>query len=810
MSKRSDGELIGLIGLGLMGTSLTERLLEHGYRVAVWNRTREKAAPWLALGAKCSDNLVTSCRRMIITALLLAPLGALSAADTSAELALSRDFRMGVLRAMPNARSQPGLSFEKHAYPELNTVEWQVRLQASADRRSPLHENLKSADFVTRFPSPSGVTLHWSQGSHTDITDFQPQWEPLSKSRPFTLESYGGRSSDGAMPYFNLASDGGGLIVAVGWSGDWKTSFEALPEGRVRITAGLKEPRFRLRAGEQVRMPSVLVMAYRGDWLDGQNQFRRLMLEHFTPTNHPPLQLMPVAASVHGMIGFNATTETILSALAHDLAALKLPHDTFWLDAGWNIGGFPLGQGNPEPDTRRFPRGMAPVGDAVRKTGMRFLVWFEPERVMRGTWLEREHVPWLLEPSATPASLRYQERDGFQLLDLGDAEARTWVLATVSKQIREAGVAIYRQDFNFYPSFFWHTGESPDEVGLREVRYINGLYAFLDELARRHPGLILDNCASGGRRLDFEMMRRCVALWRSDSCWDAKSFPRNVQAMTHGLSLWLPLHGLGAAATDELALRSGIRACASFALNFRDPAAVNALRKHLARYLKVRPFFMKDFYPLTPWSDNPAQLLAFQFHDPASGGGIVQAFLGAEVVEPPPRLILRGLNPSHRLTVTGWDAHGKDSGFTGAELMEHGLPLPAPRNSGTIPPISSGTKTTIGFSTPGTSATTRRFRCISPPRPMAVSGPIWARPSDTVRKAVGMRAAPLRRMSLRTEGSPIFFTPASVMAAWPRASWAARSLTAQEGLGPGGRVIQFCGATRILRPGIPACWGIRM
>lgn len=44
-----------MIGLGLMGTALTERLLEHGYGVAVWNRTREKAAPLLARGVQYLD-----------------------------------------------------------------------------------------------------------------------------------------------------------------------------------------------------------------------------------------------------------------------------------------------------------------------------------------------------------------------------------------------------------------------------------------------------------------------------------------------------------------------------------------------------------------------------------------------------------------------------------------------------------------------------------------------------------------------------------------------------------------------------------
>lgn len=67
METPSEKEIIGLIGLGLMGTALTERLLEHGYRVAVWNRTRDKADALLALGAEWSDNPLTVCQRVIIS-----------------------------------------------------------------------------------------------------------------------------------------------------------------------------------------------------------------------------------------------------------------------------------------------------------------------------------------------------------------------------------------------------------------------------------------------------------------------------------------------------------------------------------------------------------------------------------------------------------------------------------------------------------------------------------------------------------------------------------------------------------------------
>lgn len=58
---------VGMIGLGLMGTALTERLLNHGYGVQVWNRSQSKAAPLLARGAKWSDNPLADCERVIIS-----------------------------------------------------------------------------------------------------------------------------------------------------------------------------------------------------------------------------------------------------------------------------------------------------------------------------------------------------------------------------------------------------------------------------------------------------------------------------------------------------------------------------------------------------------------------------------------------------------------------------------------------------------------------------------------------------------------------------------------------------------------------
>ena len=62
-----DNKSVGMIGLGLMGTALTQRLLDAGYAVWVHNRTREKADPLVARGARWADNPLAVCDRVLIS-----------------------------------------------------------------------------------------------------------------------------------------------------------------------------------------------------------------------------------------------------------------------------------------------------------------------------------------------------------------------------------------------------------------------------------------------------------------------------------------------------------------------------------------------------------------------------------------------------------------------------------------------------------------------------------------------------------------------------------------------------------------------
>ena len=255
-------------------------------------------------------------------------------------------------------------------YVDFDAVEWVLHLTNHGSAETPILENIRVADFAWNHAGTAPITLHHAEGSHAIITDFQPKSTPLEIGTPAVFTPFGGRSSDGVLPFFNLAGPEGGLMVAIGWTGQWTASFNRTDAG-VQILAGFEQARFKLLPGESVRTPSVLVMPWTGtDGMVGQNKFRRLLLEHIVP-QYDGAPIAPLlAASPHAVVPFEGTTEANCVELIRNIAANKLPVDYFWIDAGWFVSpqkNWARGVGNFVPDPERFPNGMKPVADAAHE-----------------------------------------------------------------------------------------------------------------------------------------------------------------------------------------------------------------------------------------------------------------------------------------------------------------------------------------------------------------------------------------------------------------------------------------------------------
>jgi hypothetical protein len=146
----------------------------------------------------------------------------------------------------------------------------------------------------------------------------------------------------------------------------------------------------------------------------------------------------------------------------------------------------------------RFPNGLRAISDYAHGKDVDIIVWFEPERVAGGTWLTEHHPEWILGG-----------KDG-GLLNLGNPDAWHWVVTHIDKLIKEEGIDLYRQDFNIDPLGYWQKNDTQDRQGITENKYVSGYLAYWDELKKRNPGMLIDSCASGGRRNDLETMRRAV------------------------------------------------------------------------------------------------------------------------------------------------------------------------------------------------------------------------------------------------------------------------------------------------------------
>jgi len=560
-------------------------------------------------------------------------------------------------------------------YLDFPTVEWTLYFKNTSAKETPILEGIQALDLGMERGDAGEFVLHHNTGSPANGSDYGPietKLEPKSATR---IGAAGGRPTNSDWSYFNIESTvRDGLIAVVAWPGQWSAEFKRDEGKGLRVVAGQELAHFKLLPGEEVRSPLMVLQFWKGDWNRSQNIWRRWMMAHSMPK--PGGQLPPPTVegcssrAYEEMIKANTDTQ-IMFIDRYREEEIKI--DYWWMDAGWYIQqkGWPQ-VGTWEVDPARFPDGFKPISKHAHENGIKILVWFEPERVAAGTWLTQNHPEWILGG------------DKGGLLNLGNDAAREWLTNHVDKLLTEQGIDLYRQDFNMDPLALWRGNDAEDRQGITEIKHVTGYLAYWDELRRRHPDMLIDSCASGGRRNDLETMRRAVPLWRSDYAFE----PNGHQGMTYGISLWLPFHGTGTVAClDAPYYGSGKTPVQPYAFWSNAAPSINcgidfrvkeidyaALRQLLSAWRGINANYYGDFYPLTKYSLDKGAWIAWQFDRPESGEGMVQVFRRAESVYTGASLPLKGLDPSAQYTFTNVMTRDTQTG-NGEELMSKGLPV---------------------------------------------------------------------------------------------------------------------------------------
>jgi alpha-galactosidase len=516
----------------------------------------------------------------------------------------------------------------------------------------------------------SQARLMHSTGGLTGPADGGPVGFMVSRSdlpRPgsdpakgITLSAAGGRSSNRDLPFFVLHDEAsaGGIFVGVGWSGQWQADFRPdAKSGKLRIAIGMPDMNIALPAGERIISPSILLGAYSGDPQAGGNALRRILYDHYVARLAGRKPLPPVSWN-HWFTFENNISEAMLACQIDAAAGLGLEY--FCIDAGWFDGGFSAGVGNWTLDRRKFPHGSGPIGKRVADNGMKLGLWFETGQAFPGTRLAKEHPEWLSGPQ----------------VKLEMPAARQWLFEMMCHFIDEGHVRWIRYDYNQDPLGEWNRRDTPDTRGLTQIRYLQGEYEFLDRLRQKYPDLCIESCASGGRRIDLETIRRAHTFWKSDETNDllvARLHETGGNQLLPGGLLNTNLPGWCQASCFEL--HSLFGGPLGFALDWTrlDAAARERVRQAIAAFKSLRRLLNRDYYPLFPQSLDPSQWVGWEFHDPAGGEGFFVVLRPAQSSYQAADLRLRGLDERKTYRLGRVD-DGRTSTATGRQLLD-GLPI---------------------------------------------------------------------------------------------------------------------------------------
>ncbi len=597
------------------------------------------------------------------------------------------------------------------------TVEIAPVIENRSGGRSPRVSDLRLPDLRGELPdyydvmklkdwhlhTGGAMRLRANLGSQCTTTDFLPVDRMLyarAGMNTFEMTTYEGRPSATFLPFFGIDFDEWhGVNVAIGWSGAWRasasidTAYGDFPNGLgYRVEVSMLATDFALETGERVTLPSALLQ-FRSEMavVDAQNVHRRLMLEHFAPRDDKgEIIKPPVSFCTWG----GQDTAGMLDRL-EIVKKNKIPYEVHWIDSGWFGDDAPCPHfleeseyqsnwssrvGSWKINRHAHPDGLLPISKASHDAGMAFLVWFEPERICKwsGADVLTEHPEWILEAEG--------RNKNSVLLNLGIPEACDWITKLIGDYIEDCGIDHLRIDFNINALGIWSENDTEGRVGITEIRYVEGLRKFWAAIRERFPNLFIDNCASGGRRLDYFMAKHSFPLCQSDFATFGEYQFTCVQLENYYLSSWMPLHSSlqwHPDVTDAYATFSTAGMATGFGdkiwqFNGRYPKADHPMdihRKYIALAARLRDIQMaSDYYPLTPNAERLENWCASQFHNPEADEGYLIAFRRTETVKESETFALTGIKDDATYEVSHLD--GREEELTGSALRSYTVTLP--------------------------------------------------------------------------------------------------------------------------------------
>lgn len=457
-------------------------------------------------------------------------------------------------------------------------------------------------------------------------------------------------------------------------------SFSAGPSAAVHLGLGIDQTdapfQARLQPGETYVFPTAFIGCYQGDVDEGCNRLHRWIERWLLPPSSD--DRLPLLVSNTWGSGMHID-DPVARRMIDDCARLGI--EMFHVDAGWfrAVGWW-------REDPRKFPNGLRAIADYAHQQGLKFGLWvawtqgghttvdhealsaFEP--AMRG-WFrydvasDWQNSPWTGEPVC-----------------LASVEAQHWCTEELRRIIRAYDLDMLEHDqkmvvWDCRRDTHGHTACAGDI----SHRAALGYCTVYDALRGEFPDLLFENCVSGGRMVDFGVLRRCHYVCATDA-YD----PVALRQAFHDASYPLPPRAIEAYIanhpgptldTFRYMLRSGMMGWCTLMLDVSkwSPAQQETAKREFDRYKKrIRPQIRDgNIYHVLPrpsangWD-------GIQYHTITTDTGVLFVFR-SQSDQDRIAVPLKGLRPEVSYEVSYVDESSPPLAAQGKDLMTAGLPV---------------------------------------------------------------------------------------------------------------------------------------
>lgn len=499
----------------------------------------------------------------------------------------------------------------------------------------------------------------------------------------YLVESKRGISSHQSHPFLALVSPDctqeHGEVYAMNfvYSGNFFASAEKNQFGAFRMAMGIHPDGFcwKLAAGESFQAPEAVIV-FSDAGLDKMTHIFHDLYRNHLIRQQWVYKRRPVLINNWEATYFDFDHKKLL-AIAKEAADNGI--EMLVMDDGWfgkrdrddsSLGDWTVNE-------TKLGGSLESLVSQVNALGVKFGIWFEPEMISPDSSLYREHPDWALQIQGREGS---QARNQY-VLDFSRPDVVEYIYQSVAAVLRSANIEYIKWDMNRPLTDAASAYLTKEQQGEVFHRHVLAVYALQERLLAEFPGLLLENCTSGGGRFDLGMLYYSPQIWCSD---DTDAIER--LTIQEGTALLYPLSTIGAHVSDcpnhtvgrvtPFATRAAVAMAGTFGYELDITKISQEDRAQIAAQVKtyqenIDLIQQGDYYRIASYQKNKRYDCYEVVSKDRKKAVVVFVQVLAEANMHGHILRLKGLNPEGRYRING-------KSFSGDALMQAGLLVKRP------------------------------------------------------------------------------------------------------------------------------------